>query len=75
MIEATANETIAYLIAICVSLASTGYALAKRVQLKEALGFIETIKEVTHVSSEDGEDVSLDEKIRIADEVIEIFKE
>ena len=75
MIEAATNELIVYLIAICVSLASTGYALAKRVQLKEALGFIETIKEVTHVSSEDGEDVSLDEKIRIADEVIEIFKE
>ena len=75
MIEAATNELIAGLVAIAITLASTGYALAKRVQLKEALGFIETIKEVTHVSSEAGEGISLDEKIRIADEVIEIFKE
>ena len=74
MIEAVTNEYIASFVAIAITLASTVYALAKRVQLKEALGFIETIKDVTHVSSEAGEEISLDEKIRIADEVIEIFK-
>lgn len=74
MIEAATNEFIASAVAIFMVLASTGYALVKRVQLKEALDFIKTIKEVTHVSSEAGKEVSLDEKIRIADEVIEIFK-
>lgn len=74
MIEAATNEFIAGFVAICITLASTGYALAKRVQLKEALDFIKTIKEVTHVSSESGKEISFDEKIRIADEVIEIFK-
>ena len=75
MIEATINEWIAIIVTMMIGLAGTIYGLAKRIELEEAEGMIKTIKEVTHPLSEGGEVITVDEKLRIADEIIEILKE
>ena len=74
MYEATINQWAVIIIAAATSLSGVAYGLVERIELKEALDLIETIKEVTHISSEGGEAITVDEKIRIADEVIEILK-
>jgi hypothetical protein len=74
MYEATINQWAVIIVAAATSLSGVVYGLVKRIELKEALDLIKTIKEVTHTSSEGGEEITVDEKIRIADEVIEILK-
>jgi len=73
MIETTTNY-LEFIIPVVMGIAGVAYGLAKRIELKEAIDLIKTIKEVTHTSSEGGEAVTVDEKIRIADEIIEILK-
>jgi len=73
MFEA-ANEYIAMLVSVVISLTGVAYGLVKRIELKEAVNLIQSIKEVTHLSSEGGEAITVDEKIRIADEIIEMLK-
>jgi len=75
MFGATINECIAIIVPIAIGLAGTLYGLAKRVELKEATSLIQSIKEVTHSSSEGGKEITVDEKIRIVDEIIEMLKE
>jgi len=74
MIEATINGWAVIIVAAATSLSGVAYGLVKRIELKEAVDLIKTIKEVTHTASEGGEAITVDEKIRIADEVIEILK-
>lgn len=74
MIEATISQIAATVIPIAIGAAGIVYGLAKRIQLKEAISLIQTIHEVTDSASEGGEDITIDEKIRIADEVIEALK-
>lgn len=74
MIEATFNEIAAAAIPIAMGIAGVAYGLIKRIELNEAISLIDTIREVTHPTSEGGETITIDEKIRIADEVIEILK-
>lgn len=75
MIETTINQWAVIIIAAATSLSGVAYGLVKRIELKEALDLIKTIREVTHTASEGGKVITVDEKLRIADEVIEILKE
>lgn len=75
MIEATMSELAVISVAIATSCMGVAYGLVKRIELKEALDLIKTIRYVTHTASEGGKTITMDEKIRIADEVIEILKE
>jgi len=74
MIETIIRDYLSIIIPIVIGAVGAIYGLAKRIELKEAVDLIKTIKEVTHTASEGGEAITVDEKIRIADEVIEILK-
>jgi len=74
MIETTIIELSAALSAIAATAASIAWFIAKRVTTNEAISIVKTLKEVTSPMSEGGESITVDEKLRIADEVIEILK-
>lgn len=74
MIETAISETAATVVPIAIGAAGIVYGLAKRIKLKEAISLIQTIHEVTNSTSEGGKEITIDEKIRIADEVIEALK-
>ena len=75
MYEATINGWTIIIIGAATSFMGVAYGLVKRIELKEALDLIKTIRKAAHISSEGGKTITMDEKIRIADEVIEILKE
>lgn len=74
MIEATISQIAAAVVPIIIGAAGIVYGLAKRIQLKEAISLIQTIHAVTDSASEGGKEITVDEKIRIADEVIQALK-